>query len=139
MQRPHDDELVLVSGGHPIRADMARYYDDHHLQARILPPPPFAVDARVAGDADKPIPAAKVDWQGAFGAPPSLDTEDPANAGICRNPELPEHIITAPRKPPRSSTSRMTKPTTTRNASVLQSQLHATARHGSLDPADDGL
>src|SRR3984893_7594146 len=37
MQLPHDNELVLVSGYHPIRAKKARYYEDHQLQARILP------------------------------------------------------------------------------------------------------
>jgi type IV secretion system protein VirD4 len=101
MQLPHDDELVLVSGCHPIRAKKARYFEDHQLQARILPPPLFAVGARVAVNADKPIPAAKDDWQGAVVVPPATDTEDPANAGIRWEPELPEHedIVAAPRKP----------------------------------------
>src|SRR6202142_3187527 len=39
MQLPQDDELVLVSGCHPIRANKARYYDDAEMKARILPPP----------------------------------------------------------------------------------------------------
>ena len=39
MQLPQDDELVLVSGCHPIRAKKARYYDDAEMKARILPPP----------------------------------------------------------------------------------------------------
>ena len=39
MQLPTDDELVLVSGCHPIRAKKARYFEDPQLQARILPPP----------------------------------------------------------------------------------------------------
>ena len=42
------------------------------------------------------------DWAGAIAAPaPSADTEDPANAGIRREPELPEHeeIVPEPRKP----------------------------------------
>ena len=39
MQLPPDDELVLVSGCHPIRARKARYFEDPQLQARILPPP----------------------------------------------------------------------------------------------------
>ena len=47
MQLPHDDELVLVSGCHPIRAKKARYYEDHQLQARILPPPTPAAGTRV--------------------------------------------------------------------------------------------
>jgi type IV secretion system protein VirD4 len=131
---------VLVSGCHPIRAKKARYYDDHQLQARILPPPPFAIGARVAGNADKPIQAAEDDWLGAVIAPPSTDTEDPANAGIRREPELPEHedIITAPRKP----TQEFDLPDDeadddAQRLRVLQRQVRATARQVSLDPADD--
>src|SRR5271156_3473799 len=40
MQLPSDDELVLVSGCHPIRAKKARYFEDNELRRRILPPPP---------------------------------------------------------------------------------------------------
>ena len=42
MQLPHDDELVLVSGCHPIRAKKARYFEDPQMKARILPPPTAA-------------------------------------------------------------------------------------------------
>jgi type IV secretion system protein VirD4 len=38
MQLPSDEAIVLVSGLHPIRARKLRYYEDEHLQARILPP-----------------------------------------------------------------------------------------------------
>jgi type IV secretion system protein VirD4 len=140
MQLPHDDELVLVSGCHPIRAKKARYYEDHQLQARILPPPPFAVGARVAGNADKLIPAAKDDWQGAVVAPPATDTEDPANAGIRREPELPEHedIVTAPRKPAQEfDLPDDDADDDAQRLRVFQRQVRATARQVSLDPADD--
>jgi len=140
MQLPHDDELVLVSGCHPIRAKKARYYEDRQLEARILPPPPFAVGARVAGNADKPVPAAKDDWQGAVVAPPSTDTEDPANAGIRREPELPEHedIIAAPRKPAQEFYLPDDEADDdAQRLRVLQRQVRATARQVSLDPADN--
>src|SRR5215467_8578579 len=39
MQLPTADELLLVSGMHPIRARKARYYEDRRLSERILPPP----------------------------------------------------------------------------------------------------
>ncbi len=39
MQLPPTDEIVMVSGVHPIRAKKARYYEDARLQERILPPP----------------------------------------------------------------------------------------------------
>ena len=140
MQLPHDDELVLVSGCHPIRAKKARYYEDHQLQARILPPPTPAAGTTVDGNADKPIPAAKDDWQGAVVAPPATDTEDPANAGIRREPELPEHedIITAPRKPAQEfDLPDDEADDDAQRLRVLQRQVRATARQVSLDPADD--
>jgi type IV secretion system protein VirD4 len=39
MQLPPTDEIVMVSGVHPIRAKKARYYEDARLQERIPPPP----------------------------------------------------------------------------------------------------
>ena len=42
MQLPPDDELVLVSGCPPIRAQKARYYEDRQLRERVLPPPTAA-------------------------------------------------------------------------------------------------
>ncbi len=139
MQLPHDDELVLVSGCHPIRAKKARYYEDRQLQARILPPPP-AAGTSVDGNANKPIPAAKDDWLGAVVTSSSTDTEDPANAGIRREPELPEHedIITAPRKPAQEfDLPDDEADDDARRLRVLQRQVRATARQVSLDPADD--
>jgi type IV secretion system protein VirD4 len=140
MQLPHDDELVLVSGCHPIRAKKARYYEDHQLQARILTPPTPTEGTRVSGNADQPIPAAKDDWQSAVVAPPSTDTEDPANAGIRREPELPEHedIVTAPRKPAQEfDLPDDEADDDAQRLRVLQRQVRATARQASLDPADN--
>jgi type IV secretion system protein VirD4 len=39
MQLPSEDELVLTSGCHPIRAKKARYYEDRQSQSRIVPAP----------------------------------------------------------------------------------------------------
>src|SRR6202007_2048441 len=39
MQLPPHEQLVLVSGIPPIRAQKARYYEDDRLKRRILPPP----------------------------------------------------------------------------------------------------
>jgi type IV secretion system protein VirD4 len=140
MQLPHDDELVLVSGCYPIRAKKARYYEDHQLQARILPPSTPAAGSTVEGNADKPIPAAKDDWQGAVVAPPATDTEDPANAGIRREPELPEHedVIPASRKPAQEfDLPDDEADDDAQRLRVLQRQVRATARQVALDPADD--
>ena len=55
MQLPPADELVLVSGLHPIRAKKARYYEDDRLKQRILPPP----GASFAAARDKHDPAPR--------------------------------------------------------------------------------
>src|ERR1700719_832500 len=45
MQLPPSDELVLVSGRHPIRAKKARYFDDAEMKTRVLPPPVLIGDS----------------------------------------------------------------------------------------------
>jgi len=95
MQLPHDDELVLVSGCHPIRAKKARYYEDRQLQARILPPPKPRAAVPIAGSANVSPPQDAGDWQESIVARTS--TDDPDNAGIRREPELPEHEEIAPK------------------------------------------
>ncbi len=56
MQLPPDDEMVLVSGCHPIRAKKVRYYEDRQLQARILPPPKPRAAVPIAGSANASPP-----------------------------------------------------------------------------------
>ncbi|MDI1266941.1 MAG: conjugal transfer protein TraG [bacterium] len=101
MQLPPADELVLVSGVPPIRAKKARYFEDPRLIERVLAPP--LVASRQSGGAPSddwsqlPVPAA---------APAGRDVNasgetrvgDPANAGIRREPELPEHEEIAPER-----------------------------------------
>ena len=96
MQLPNDDELVLVSGCQPIRAKKARYYEDAELKNRVLPPPTLFSRALSSGTEELEI-APKGDWADAIVATPAVAAvEDPANAGIRREPELPEHEETAP-------------------------------------------
>jgi len=111
MQLPPTDELVLVSGLAPIRAKKARYYADRQLAARVLLPP----ERRPAQNA---VAIPEDDWSGlkplaapapvlvpapaAKSADKQAETEDPSNAGIRREPELPEHEAIAPESfPPR--------------------------------------
>ncbi|EPG9355821.1 conjugal transfer protein TraG (plasmid) [Pseudomonas fulva] len=91
MQLPPTDEIVMVAGTPPIRATKARYFEDARLQERILTPPDL-VAAPLA-----PSPSAD-DWSGRVVAAESRSATrgneaegDPANAGIRREPELPEH------------------------------------------------
>jgi type IV secretion system protein VirD4 len=96
MQLPPDDELVLVSGCHPIRAKKARYYENRELKARILPPPMLARSARTmttdwsSGAANWPTPIV---------GQSKSSTGDSTNSGIPREPDLPKNEEIAPEQP----------------------------------------
>ncbi len=106
MQLPPTDELVLVSGLHPIRAKKARFYEDAQLKGAVLAPPrpgsaPIAKTSRSTAptrrlDHARPPRHAHAAGNPAWSNP--SDEEDPANAGIRREPELPEHeeIVPSP-------------------------------------------
>ncbi len=91
MQLPPDDEVVLVSGCHPIRAKKARYFEDAELNARILSPPRLSPPGSHGVVDNRPSPPHTGDWADAVVTPPVSATDDPANAGIRREPELPAH------------------------------------------------
>jgi len=145
MQLPPHDEIVLVSGLPPIRAKKARYYEDRRLTARILPPPQLE---RVDGDSAPGAAADRAtqdDWtvlpvgreeEGAA-------DEDPANGGIRREPELPEHEEIAPPEPslpsaPETFLADDTDDEEALKARLLRSQARSLARQTSMDP-DDGI
>src|SRR6267154_699976 len=103
MQLPPDDELVLVSGCPPIRAKKARYFEDRRLTERVLAPPKPQEskpnDVTMSDDWSRlPVPLAVTKEVAPKIAAPSSD--DPANAGIRREPELraPEEIAPVPIK-----------------------------------------
>ncbi|MBX3576110.1 MAG: conjugal transfer protein TraG [Rhizobiaceae bacterium] len=102
MQLPPSDAIVMVSGMFPIKAKKARYFADPRLAERVLSPPKSNETARTSSRPD--------DWSGlpVLTAPdPSpartegrriAEEGDPANAGIRREPELPEHEDIEPKK-----------------------------------------
>jgi len=140
MQLPPDDELVLVSGCHPIRAKKARYYEDPQLRTRILPPPKPSRSAESAGRSPTTRPAHSDDWAELVVAAPPVQSDDPDNAGIRREPELPEHEEIAPE--PRQSAQEFEladddADDAPQRLRVLQGQVRTIARQVSLDPADD--
>jgi len=139
MQLPPEDELVLVSGCHPIRAKKARYFEDGELKARILPPPklpqpgtPATVEVSASGGDD---------WIGTSVATAQASTEDDAaNGGIRREPELPEHEEIAP--PPVKAVQEFDPPEEggdddAQRLLAFQRNARTVARQASLDPADD--
>jgi type IV secretion system protein VirD4 len=138
VQLPPDDELVLISGCHPIRAKKARYYEDRQLQSRIVPPPTpsRASDARSVPDL---LPRHGDDeWPAAVVAP-AMQTEDTDNGGVRREPELPEHeeIVSEPRKPAREFELAEDEPQdTSPDLRILQRGTRTLARQVALNPGD---
>ena len=100
LQLPQTDEVVLLSGAPPVKAKKARYYADPRLQSRVLPAPGSCgqrADARATND-----------WSAL--TPIELDPKsseeggrriDPANGGLRREPDLPEHVevVARPKSP----------------------------------------
>ena len=65
MQLPADEEIVMVSGQPPIRAQKLRYYEDANFTGRVIPPPALVADGPYA---DRPHPRAD-DWSGQVRTP----------------------------------------------------------------------
>jgi type IV secretion system protein VirD4 len=136
MQLPPTDEIVMVAGTPPIRATKARYFEDARLQERILTPPALAAASTVPTD----------DWTGRVAVaagrtpPPTGDDmgSDPANAGIRREPELPEHeeIVAPPPSPAQEFELLDEEPDVdAAKARAMRARMRM-ARQVSLDPGD---
>ena len=155
MQLPPSDKLVLVSGLHPIRAKKARYYEDAQLKRRVLPPPqaPLAFSEAVASaSAQTGSTAAGSEWQTlqpvVAGKPSAAQVaaaaeQDPDNAGIRREPELPEHEAmvpeqVAPAKEFDFEEKSQEEDEAAVKARLLRRQFGSVARQATMDP-DDGI
>jgi type IV secretion system protein VirD4 len=139
MQLPPEDEIVLISGCPPIRARKARYYEDRELQVRILPPPKPSNPGHPVRHANQ-APQGCVEWADAVVSARSAPAEDPANSGIRREPELPEHeeIAPVPRKPANEFEPLEDEPDDDpQRLRAMQRQVRTIARQVALDPADD--
>ncbi len=144
LQLPETDEVVMIGGTPPIRAKKARYYIDRRLMKRILPPPD--PKALIAGD---PSPD---DWTGlampgrieakqAKSSDDSTDeATDPANAGIRREPELPQHEEIMPQPPTPQNEFQFDRDDTADDEATcyqrIQDRMRGSARQASLDPGD---
>jgi type IV secretion system protein VirD4 len=143
MQLPSSDEVVLISGAPPIRAQKARYYEDMQLNARILSPPVLVKNVPARSE-----PAGGDDWSErspiASPVPPSAKaTEDEdSDGGVRREPELPEHEEIAPEPAPAreefADLDDEPDDDAQRAKAMQKSQFRAVARQVALDP-DDGI
>ena len=105
MQLPPDDEIVMVAGVPPVRAKKARYFEDARFKERLLSVPKDPKAGLVPKPDDwsalqpVPVPADKT-----VDAPQGVDVtngaakpdDDPANAGLRREPGLERHKDIAP-------------------------------------------
>jgi len=140
MQLPPADEIVMVAGSPPIRAKKARYFEDPRFQERVLAPPKPKTVVRTRHDDSwsevrrRPSPVVPSD---------SHNTEaDEANAGLRREPELPEHIaivkeVTESRPAEEFASMLDEEPEDlARQRQALRQQVSGIARQVSLDPND---
>lgn len=142
MQLPPTDEIVMVSGAPPIRAKKARYFEDRRFKERILPPPDLAVPR------SSPAVASADDWSSrelAFSSETATTAGhgegdgDPVNAGIRREPELPEHEeIVPPSRPPEQEFDVLEDEpdVDAAKARALRQRMRIVARQASMNPAD---
>ena len=139
MQLPPDDEIILVSGAAPIRAQKVRYFRDAQLKARIQKPPIVEVSAPFS-------PAGPDDWSSLqpITPPQEADTNKPADdadGGIRREPEIPEHEDVAPDSPfPREEFAALEDEPDdeAQRARAMQTRFRTVAHQAALDP-DDGI
>jgi type IV secretion system protein VirD4 len=153
MQLPATDEIVMVAGAPPIRAKKARYFEDRRLAERILPTPkqseqttipkpddwsalaPVHSSASVAdaslGDEKASANVARTDGNA---------EDDPANAGLRREPGLEWHKDIAP-EPIKPAVNEFDPETDQRDddavrVRALVRNVRSIARQVSLDPGD---
>jgi len=137
MQLPPADEIVMISGAHPIRAKKARYFEDRRFTERVLPPPPPGTPTPRPDDwSALPPRAASADGKAA------VKEEDEANGGIRREPELPDHVAIVKETTPTHTRDEFALIDDPPDAVVQQTQeilqrMRGVARQASQDPADD--
>ena len=140
MQLPPGDELVLVSGCPPIRAKKARYYEDPRLANRVLSP--LAVgngSGVVASDDWSRLPAPVLDLGQQSSSSGRAHIGDPANGGIRREPELPQHEEIVPEQAkatPEFTFAEEDPDNDALRARALRQQIGGLARQAAMDPGD---
>ena len=153
MQLPATDEIVMIAGAPPIRAKKARYFEDRRLAERILPTPTQTEDAIIAKPDDwsalAPVhPSASVadashgdEMASANVARTDGNAEDdPANAGLRREPGLERHKDIAP-EPIKPAVNEFDPETDQRDDDAIRVRalvrnVRSVARQVSLDPGD---
>lgn len=147
MQLPPDDEIVMAAGVPPIRTKKARYFEDARFKERVLPVP-ASPNAGFTPKADdwsplKPIAAPSAANRTRSPNLPARDDkqdDDPANAGLRREPGLEQYTDIAPE--PSKATVNEFDPDVDEpereavtNRTLVRNMRHV-ARQISMDPGD---
>jgi type IV secretion system protein VirD4 len=140
MQLPPTDEIVMVAGVPPIRAAKARYYADVRFQERVLPPPdlrkqPMKIATSASDDWTSRVVTGPADREPAASTP----DDDSANAGIRREPELPEHEEIVPPPPPSGTEFDILDDepdVDATKARAMRQRMRMVARQASMNPND---
>lgn len=143
MQLPPTEAIIMISGQFPVRAKKARYFADPRLAERVLPPPRTGgttQNARPDDWTDTTLLAEPEGKSRKLRLARDQQDEDPANGGIRRQPELPEHEDIAPERTARCDDEfdlDRDEPDddAVRRRSVDQAMRRA-ARQAALDPND---
>ncbi|MGY3133766.1 type IV secretion system protein VirD4 [Bradyrhizobium sp. USDA 4501] len=139
MQLPPSDEIVMMSGLHPIRAKKARYYEDRRFQERILAPPALTKPKGSRPDdwSSRPLPPRPT------AAPASADdeseTEDPKTADRRQQPELAREAVERRESLDNEFASELADELEEDAPRIgrLNDMMQGVARQASLDPGDD--
>ncbi|WP_289016033.1 conjugal transfer protein TraG, partial [uncultured Methylobacterium sp.] len=141
MQLPPTEEIVMIAGTAPIRAQKARYYEDARFKERVLSPPDPQASGRTSrADGWSALSPQKPD--AALMAKMEKAEGDPANSGLRREPELPDHVAivkeTTDQKPAEEFAIMLDEEPedVARQRQALRRQMTGVARQVSLDPND---
>ena len=153
MQLPLTDELVLVSGIPPIRASKVRYHEDARFKSRILDlpvgSPPAPREGPFGGRSDlrhddwtKFVTQREPDAAIAGGLttdPLAEEQADPDNAGVRREPTLPDHEEITREQPMPALEFAFSEDTSDDDLlenETLRKGMATMARQAAMDPAD---
>ncbi|SDH02620.1 conjugal transfer protein TraG [Pelagibacterium luteolum] len=143
MQLPVDDEIVMVAGSPPIRAKKARYFQDTRFMERVVDPPDPSMIVPIRRKDDwtdlgtrAPDEALRAEIEG--------NRSDNNNAGLRREPELPDHVAIVKETAPRKAAEEFKiildddAEQTARQRQALRRQMGGIARQAALNP-DEGI
>ena len=147
MQLPADEQVVMLSGQPPIKANKLKYFEDQNFASRILPPPGLR-----AGDPyeDRPLPRVD-DWSGRVryadlqlvGRIDHDEASIEENDGLKRHPTLDEETISIKPDQAFDALSLLDddtdNPVTSRGADPLKTLSPAQRAHGMTRGTDDEL